>query len=192
MGSTRGLGRSPREGNGNPLQYSCWEIPQRSLVGCSPWGHKRVGHNLVTKTANRILLQSLWNSDCCLHVIDEEAVLKNAVAWPRSHSWWNCLICFIPSNFGVSALCTGFCKFLLRTYVDSITSGYPFSKVPLRNTPPAWGVSGPSRPCSYTDLAFLEPSLPASEVADEPPTLTKEEPVPLETQVRRCFGFPSF
>ncbi|KAB1263350.1 B-cell CLL/lymphoma 7 protein family member B [Camelus dromedarius] len=28
-----------------------------------------------------------------------------------------------------------------------------------------------------------EPSLPASEVADEPPTLTKEEPVPLETQV---------
>ncbi|EPY83961.1 B-cell CLL/lymphoma 7 protein family member B [Camelus ferus] len=27
-----------------------------------------------------------------------------------------------------------------------------------------------------------EPSLPASEVADEPPTLTKEEPVPLETQ----------
>ena len=23
---------------------------QRSLVGYSPWGHKRVGHNLVTKT----------------------------------------------------------------------------------------------------------------------------------------------
>ena len=22
---------------------------QRSLVGCSPWGHKRVGHNLATK-----------------------------------------------------------------------------------------------------------------------------------------------
>ena len=22
-----GLGRSPGEGNGNPLQYSCWEIP---------------------------------------------------------------------------------------------------------------------------------------------------------------------
>ena len=22
-----GLGRSPAEGNGNPLQYSCWEIP---------------------------------------------------------------------------------------------------------------------------------------------------------------------
>lgn len=37
----------------------------------------------------------------------------------------------------------------------------------------------------YVNLLFLpEPSLPSSEVADEPPTLTKEEPVPLETQVR--------
>uniref|UniRef100_A0A8D1N6S9 BAF chromatin remodeling complex subunit BCL7B n=2 Tax=Sus scrofa TaxID=9823 RepID=A0A8D1N6S9_PIG len=32
-------------------------------------------------------------------------------------------------------------------------------------------------------LEFQEPSLPASEVADEPPTLTKEEPVPVETQI---------
>ena len=33
-----GLGRSPGEGNGNPLQYSCLENPygQRSLVGYSP------------------------------------------------------------------------------------------------------------------------------------------------------------
>lgn len=37
--------------------------------------------------------------------------------------------------------------------------------------------------CTWAHLAFSEPSLPASEVADEPPTLTKEEPVPLETQM---------
>ena len=41
-GSISGSGRSPGVGNGNPLQYS---LPgeshgQRSLVGCSPWGHK--------------------------------------------------------------------------------------------------------------------------------------------------------
>ena len=32
--------RSPGEGSGNPLQYSCLEKShgQRSLVGCSPWG----------------------------------------------------------------------------------------------------------------------------------------------------------
>ena len=37
-----GLGRSPGEGNGNPLQYSCLEKShgQRSLVGYSPWGRK--------------------------------------------------------------------------------------------------------------------------------------------------------
>ncbi|KAB1263349.1 B-cell CLL/lymphoma 7 protein family member B [Camelus dromedarius] len=44
-------------------------------------------------------------------------------------------------------------------------------------------VSCLGKPCSHPALAFAEPSLPASEVADEPPTLTKEEPVPLETQV---------
>ena len=26
-GSILGPGRYPREGNGNPLQYSCWRIP---------------------------------------------------------------------------------------------------------------------------------------------------------------------
>ena len=41
LGLIRGSGRSPGEGNGNPLQYFCLENPmQRSLVGCSPWGHK--------------------------------------------------------------------------------------------------------------------------------------------------------
>ena len=37
-----GSGRSPGEGNGNPLQYSCLENPhgQRSLAGYNPWSHK--------------------------------------------------------------------------------------------------------------------------------------------------------
>ena len=43
--SIPGLGRSPGEGNGNPLQYP---LPgkshgHRSLVGCSPWGLKESG-----------------------------------------------------------------------------------------------------------------------------------------------------
>ena len=42
LGSIPGLGRSPGEGNGNPLQYF---LPgkfreQRSLLGYSPWGCK--------------------------------------------------------------------------------------------------------------------------------------------------------
>ena len=35
-----GLGRSPGEGNGNPLQYSGEPHGQWSLVGYSPWGRK--------------------------------------------------------------------------------------------------------------------------------------------------------
>ena len=42
LGSIPGLGRSPGEGHGNPLQYSCLENPhgQRNLEGCSPQGRK--------------------------------------------------------------------------------------------------------------------------------------------------------
>ena len=42
LDSIPGLGRSPGGGHGNSLQYSCLENPhgQRSLVGCSPRGHK--------------------------------------------------------------------------------------------------------------------------------------------------------
>ena len=44
-----GSGRHPGEGNGNPLQYSCLEKPMdRSLLGYSPWGLQRVGHDLAT------------------------------------------------------------------------------------------------------------------------------------------------
>ena len=41
VGSITGLGRSPGEGNGNPLQYSYLENSmERGLAGYSPWGHK--------------------------------------------------------------------------------------------------------------------------------------------------------
>ena len=42
LGSIPGLRRSPRGGPGNPLQYSCLEIPhgQRSLAGHSSRGRK--------------------------------------------------------------------------------------------------------------------------------------------------------
>ena len=43
-GSSPGLGRSPGEGNYNPLQYYCLEKShgQRSLVGYSLWGRKEL------------------------------------------------------------------------------------------------------------------------------------------------------
>ena len=45
-GSIPELGRSPGEGNGNPLQYSCLENPKdRGAAGLQSIGLQRVGHN---------------------------------------------------------------------------------------------------------------------------------------------------
>ena len=42
-GSIPGLGRSPGEENGNPLQYSFWKIPwTEEPVGYSPWCRKEL------------------------------------------------------------------------------------------------------------------------------------------------------
>ena len=47
LGSIRGSGRSPGEGNGNPLQYSCLENPMNGeLPGrLQSMGSQRVGHD---------------------------------------------------------------------------------------------------------------------------------------------------
>ena len=45
-GSIPGLGRSPGEGNGNSLQYSCLENPMdRGVWQATVHGSQRVGHN---------------------------------------------------------------------------------------------------------------------------------------------------
>ena len=50
VGSVPGFGRSPGEGNGTQLQYSCLEyFMDRGTWQASPWGSKKVRHNLVTK-----------------------------------------------------------------------------------------------------------------------------------------------
>ena len=50
MSSIPGLRRSPGEGNGNPLQYSSWEVPWTEKPGgLQSMGSQRVGRNLATK-----------------------------------------------------------------------------------------------------------------------------------------------
>ena len=57
-----GSGRFPREGNGNPLQYSCLENPmdQKSLVGYSPQGHKESDTTEQVALTNYLQLFSLF------------------------------------------------------------------------------------------------------------------------------------
>ena len=55
LGLIPGWGRSPGEGNGDPLQYSCPENPKdRGAWRLQPMGSKRVGHNLATKQQQRV------------------------------------------------------------------------------------------------------------------------------------------
>ena len=62
-----GLGGSPGEGNGNPLQYSFLEKPHghRRPGGFSPWGLKELD---TTEQLNNIII-SLWRGCVSLPVV---------------------------------------------------------------------------------------------------------------------------
>ena len=50
VGLIPGLGRSPGEENGNPLQYSCLENPMKEEPGrLESMGSQRVKHDLATE-----------------------------------------------------------------------------------------------------------------------------------------------
>ena len=60
-GSIPGLGRSPGEGNGNPLQYSCLKNPRIEEFGrLQPMGSQRVRHNWATEHAHMVYCASAW------------------------------------------------------------------------------------------------------------------------------------
>ena len=83
-GSVPGLGRSPGEGNGNPLQFSCLENPhgQRGLGGYSPRGRtesdttERLTLSLIHQTPENLVSMSqsseasfAWDTPCgCIMV----------------------------------------------------------------------------------------------------------------------------
>ena len=58
IGSTPASGRSPGEGNGNPLQYSCLEnLMDREAWWAMVYGCKRVGHDLAIKQQQQFPIQ---------------------------------------------------------------------------------------------------------------------------------------
>ena len=55
LGLIPGSRRSPREGNGYPLQYSCWRMPWTEEPGwLQSMGSQKVGHNLVRSEERRV------------------------------------------------------------------------------------------------------------------------------------------
>ena len=63
VGLIPGPGRSPRGGHGNPPQCSCLENPhkQRTLAGCSPWGHTESD---MTEATEHMCLQKFGKATC--------------------------------------------------------------------------------------------------------------------------------
>ena len=60
LDSTPGSGRSPREGNGNPFQYSCLENPRdRGAWQATVHGVAIVGHDLATKERKRRAMKTI-------------------------------------------------------------------------------------------------------------------------------------
>ena len=85
-GSIPGLGRSPGEGNGNPLQYSCPENPMdRGAWQVAVLGVERVGHDLVTKPHHHTCAQDLKFS-CqwvwCCKTVNEASEMLGEVGIP--------------------------------------------------------------------------------------------------------------
>ena len=66
LGLILGLGRSPRGGQDNPLQYSCVENPhgQRSLVGYSPRGRKELDRTRQLSTSQHSTKSMVLPSKC--------------------------------------------------------------------------------------------------------------------------------
>ena len=63
LGSIPGLGRSPGEGNGYPLQYFSWKIPWTEKPdGLQSMGSQRVRHDWVTHTYTHTSIFS-WDKD---------------------------------------------------------------------------------------------------------------------------------
>jgi len=86
--------RSPREDNGNLLQYSCQEKPhrQRSLIGCSPWGHKEL---------DTFIPEWLWSSKGYLKSVSELGgilLISPAPGW-QSSSGLNCSLMAAQAQF---------------------------------------------------------------------------------------------
>ena len=72
LGSTPGSGRSPGEGNGNPLQYSCLENP---MGGGAWWA---IVHGVAgSDTTER--LHSLTIYVCCRCVVSAKLICKRAL-----------------------------------------------------------------------------------------------------------------
>ena len=97
-GSIPGSGRSCGARNGNPFQYSCLGNPvdRGAWWSYSPWGCRRVGHNLVMKQQRCYLLiarpvlvlsHSVMSDSATLWTVTHRAPLSMGILQARILEW---------------------------------------------------------------------------------------------------------
>ena len=90
LGSIPWSGRSPGEGNGNPLQYYCLENPMdRGAWQAIVHGVARVGHDLATKPNHHYSKYLLYINTFNSHNKSVRQVLLLLSLFSH-HSWRNC------------------------------------------------------------------------------------------------------
>ena len=99
--STPGWGRSPGEGHGNPLRYSCWRIPQTEEPG-KPWGHKQSDTTewllFSSRSGRNVQLRKICKSITTLSGRKNKEMILNKSPSPRHrsrHSEFQALICHL-------------------------------------------------------------------------------------------------
>ena len=93
LGSISGLGRSPREGNGNPLQYSGLEnsMDRGALAGYSPWGCKESdmtewpSHTHTQRIMLRFKYEKVWEAPSTVPGTEQVPSLHNLLQRSRQH-----------------------------------------------------------------------------------------------------------
>ena len=88
--SIPGSGRSPGEGNGNPLQDSCFKNPhgQRSLAGSSPWGSKELD------MTERLTLAFCLSTRLFVCLCSAVSIQLFVTPWTVAHSKFNTVLYF--------------------------------------------------------------------------------------------------
>ena len=77
LGSIPESGRSPGEGNGNPLQYSCLENSMRSLVGYSPWDLKELDMAEQLTLSLHVLIKAVHYPEQYFHIPMRKEVIQS-------------------------------------------------------------------------------------------------------------------
>ena len=92
----RGSGRSPREGNGNLLQYSCLGNPMaRRVWWAAVNGVTRVRHDLPTKPPSNELLRC---NECDPWSVDKQDTAQDSYFFSHFFSWTLISTCLLDSS----------------------------------------------------------------------------------------------